>query len=142
MPLQWTSDLEVGVHEIDDQHRDLFLKAAELASALNSQDQPDDERRERVEDAVAVLGTAVVKHFAAEEKLMTRLRWPEYVAHRDQHEDCIDDFARLKRSIETPVTTLIPAEQVNAQFLEWLVDHIRESDQPLAKFINTKLSAA
>lgn len=142
MPVQWTPDLAVGVSEIDDQHRGLFEKANTLVSTLDTFAEPDEEVRDRIEEALGALAEAVVRHFATEEKYMTRLRCPEYAAHRDLHESFIDDFASLKKDIERRAPAACCAAEIVERVLGWFAEHIADSDRRLGAFLNGKLRAA
>lgn len=142
MSVQWTPDLAVGISEIDDQHRALFEKANTLLSTLETSGEFDEGARDRIEDELHALAEAIVRHFAMEEKYMTRLRCPEYVSHRDVHESFIDDFARLKRDIERRAPAAGCAAEVVERVLGWFTEHIADSDRRLGAFLNGKLRAA
>lgn len=79
MHLEWRSMLEVGVAEMDDDHRRLIelLNRAQDASA-------DDDQRASL-SVLHELQDFVAWHFAREELLMARLRYGGSGAHRNEH---------------------------------------------------------
>lgn len=137
MSLQWTPDLAVGVIEIDDQHKELFARVNSLLDAMRQ-----GQGKEQVENTVAFLADYVVTHFAAEERYMLRLRYPDYEAHRKEHEDFIDDFARIKKELQVGGASTSLVIEINRRVGAWLSGHIRRTDKALGAFLSSKLQAA
>lgn len=130
MALNWTSSLAVGVADIDQQHQELFgavnrlLQAAAVAKG-----------RGEIENTVDFLGEYVVRHFAAEEQLMTKRRYPNMAAHKAEHTQFVNEFALIKARVEAegPTTHLVIV--IQRRVCDWLVGHIGKTDKQLGQFL-------
>ncbi|MDP2848764.1 MAG: bacteriohemerythrin [Humidesulfovibrio sp.] len=119
--LMWSSKLETGVPEIDDQHKKLIEIANNVIAAV----------REKlgtlgVDEFVQELREYTIVHFREEEERMEKLRYPEHGAHHTEHE-------RLKHQVKLWQRELYHQERVTVdevrEFLRgWLIDHILQSD--------------
>jgi hemerythrin len=104
MTLQWTPALAVGVEEIDSQHAELFERVERFYEAMltNDRDEPPQLLRFLVE--------YVRFHFAAEERLMSDIRYPDHAAHEEEH-------AAFGRTIER-LTLVLDQEGVTPRFVD------------------------
>ena len=78
--IEWSNNLSVGVDLIDDQHKLLIQKIADLAEAVN--------KTQGAEKILKTLGFMVEYtdfHFSAEEELMKEHDYPEMEYHLKQH---------------------------------------------------------
>jgi len=128
--IEWTTDLAVGVKEIDKQHQEIFRKINTLLDACNA-----GKGKTVVADVIDFLGNYVVEHFGAEEKLMQQYNYPEYPQHKQMHEDFIKSFVALKQSFEKDGVAINVVIQTNKTVVRWLNDHIRNVDKRLGKFL-------
>ncbi|HHY09617.1 MAG TPA: hypothetical protein GX528_03530 [Firmicutes bacterium] len=71
--MRWTADLEIGVKEIDDQHKIWFQKAEELFEAGKNR-----RAKEVIGELLDFLDDYTKQHFAAEEKFMQSIDYPEF----------------------------------------------------------------
>jgi hemerythrin-like metal-binding protein len=105
MALRWTEEYSVGVRELDDHHRELFSL---LDSNLKSVIDKNENSNTIVADSKKLQEYAVT-HFEAEEKLFLKIKYPDTIAHIQEHEEFrkelqkldtlahgTDDLARLK----------------------------------------------
>jgi hemerythrin len=132
MTLEWTSDLRVGVDEIDEQHQELFRRAERLILALRAGD------RGEVEPLVHYLADYVVSHFDCEERWMARAEYPDLQAHQDAHRRFKDDFAALTREYQRKGPTPLMALTVHNWLAEWLRQHICGADVTLARWLGER----
>src|SRR5512134_3985517 len=93
-PIRWTPALAVGDADIDDQHRELFRRAARLIDALRSGD------RGEVLPTLAYLEAYAVHHFAGEERLMRELGYPGLAEHVAAHGRFREEFAAHVREFD------------------------------------------
>jgi hemerythrin len=75
-------------------------------------------------------------HFATEEALMTRHAYPEYNAHKREHEALLHDVDGLLQRYHDG-DALIPFA-IELDLEAWAFKHIVGSDKLLAAFLNTK----
>ena len=80
--MPWTSDLELGVAEIDRQHQWLVQLTNDLHDEL-SQAQP---RREAIGEVLEGLVDYTHNHFIVEEVLFQQHGYPDTPAHKAEHD--------------------------------------------------------
>lgn len=134
MLIQWTPDLAVGVKQIDDQHKELYSRINQLLEACGQ-----GKGREAVAEILRFLEEYVVTHFGDEEKYMKMYSYPGYTAHKSQHTLFIDSLKELKDTFAKygPGINLIIS--TNHVVVDWLNNHIRQTDTKLGAFLKDKL---
>lgn len=130
MAFQWNQGLSVGVQAIDDQHKEIFARVNRLLQAA-SQGKGKDELGQVIE----FLGSYVISHFGAEERLMVQHPYPGAAAHRSQHQQFLRTFTQLAGDFkkEGPTSQLVIALQ--KQVCDWLVNHIGKLDREFGSYI-------
>lgn len=131
---KWTPDLAVGVTAIDKQHQEIFKAIDDLMKACQ-----EGKGREAVGKVIDFLGDYVVKHFGAEEKYMTQLKYPGYKTHKQLHDGFIQSYSKLKEQFEKEGPGLKIVIQTNKVVVDWLENHIRHKDKELGAFLKTRL---
>ena len=116
---------EVGVPEIDQQHRQLVLLANFLNDAIRGMEPPDIIARRFDE---LILYTQF--HFATEERLMERYGYPMEAAHRTVHTRLVEEVGAIKQRLEHG-GELIALQTIK----DWLLDHIEHMDKPMGRFL-------
>lgn len=119
----WTVAHDLGIPELDQQHRQLADRINILAAALQQGDRHAEIGR-LLEEAIA----ATRSHFAAEERLMDSIAFEDAPAHRQIHAQLLDDLCSFlvgndHRSVSMTIRFL----------QEWLLRHIESSDRSLAR---------
>lgn len=115
---QWSSLIEVGIREIDDQHRQLFELAASFAG------QGDEIR---IMKSLAMLCDYVKGHLRDEENLLAAIGYPDLEAHRSAH----GEFRRLLRELLQEARDLSLdqiALRVDRLINGWFYNHILHVD--------------
>lgn len=133
--MNWQTDYQVGVAEIDSQHRRLVEMVNSLHEAMKS-----GSGKSLVPRILNELTEYTVSHFSTEERYMQEARYPEYALHKRQHEELTRQVLQVKAQVESgaPVNTI---EVMN--FLKgWLVNHILGSDKKLGQYIINQRKAA
>lgn len=128
--LEWTDDLRLNVPLIDDQHREIFERLARFREA-------EAEARGKAEVAGALLFLVdyVAEHFAAEEQLMQECEYPHAARHKAEHVA----FRMMLRDFVTcyswsGASTLLKL-QIEHRWESWLINHIKQGDRELARFL-------
>jgi len=134
--LQWTSTLSVGVPELDEQHRELFRRIDRLLTAVLHQDRSEAER------LLAWLRGYVKDHFAAEERLMAEVAYPDAERHVQEHRE----FARRLAAIDADFAAHGPTAAVvfalEQQAVGWLRDHVYFTDVALGRYVHARQASA
>jgi hemerythrin len=134
--ITWYPALEVGVQEVDDQHRELFRRVDALVDAIVARHGP-----EEMGPLFDFLGRYAIEHFTAEEALMRVHGYPQRADHEVEHQSFVEDFAALRREFNREGATALLLVKVNARVVRWLVDHISGTDKELAAFLKAREGA-
>lgn len=128
MLIKWDSSIQVGVKQMDDDHRKLIDIANSLNEAMKS-----GRGREVEGDILNRLLTYAKTHFETEETLMKRNAFKEYEQHKKEHNSLMVDVQIALKDYHEgrgplPINIM--------QFLkDWLINHIKETDKKLGLFL-------
>lgn len=115
----WSSELSIGVHEMDAQHKVLIDKINDLVGVLELDDNKLALAR------FDTLAGFVVKHFTEEEAYMEKIKFPGVEGHKFIHKQLLDQVGKYR--VELAANTLEKAKLVG--FLKlWLKSHIMGID--------------
>ncbi len=132
--IEWTPALEVGLEEMDRQHRQLVKILNELHQAMQAGG--------RQRDLVRVMDELIQYtkfHFSTEERLMAEAAYPGLPRHKQTHQALtakVEEYAAgvLKGRATISLSIL--------QFLkEWLNRHILGTDREFAEFVRSRKAA-
>ncbi len=127
---RWSSDIELGHTEIDEQHKRLLLLGeAVVEQLINSAE------HEPGAVQLQVLIDFAQEHFAFEEALMRSVGYPEGAEHAKYHNSLLRELRtycyRVQRGVHTNPVALI-------SFLwSWIVLHIDLADRNLVAWLKT-----
>jgi hemerythrin len=128
--IKWTPALAVGHAVIDGQHQELFRRLEALLTAMMKGDKAE------VGRLFDFLGSYVVEHFGAEEKLMKENGYPDYPSHKAAHEKFVADYLGLRKSLDASGGGGAALSiKVQNWCGDWLKAHIAGTDQALATFL-------
>lgn len=127
--IQFTKDLETGNQRIDEQHKELINQLNKLHNAMK-------ERRGREETAniISFLENYVVKHFADEEIITSKVVNSIQLTNVRAHKEFIAKVAQFKEEHQKNSITL--TINMYTELSSWLINHIKTIDVklvPLAK---------
>ncbi|CAH2032298.1 bacteriohemerythrin [Trichlorobacter ammonificans] len=129
--LIWGAMFEVGVSDIDAQHRRLFDLANQLADAV---------RVGKGQDVLAEVLTELVRytqtHFAFEEQLMSQHHYPAAAEHRQQHQELVQQVTGFKQRFHAGDQLVV--EESLQFFTHWLSRHIMHIDKAFARDLKAK----
>ena len=131
-PLELTDDLITGIDDIDDQHRQLFKWANEVAS---DEAMADDEK---FFEAMDNLEDYVNYHFRAEEHAMNIYDYDRLEKHGSQHRRLTREVGELYNRSKREGASKGLKIELQDMFADWIVLHIKEWDKPFAAFLKSK----
>ncbi|MDR2258599.1 MAG: bacteriohemerythrin [Treponema sp.] len=128
--VEWDDRYSVGIPLIDDQHKKLLEMTNNLYDAC----------REGSEAATALFKEAVrgtvdyVKyHFAAEERILTNVKYPGFAAHKKEHEGFVLKILQDAKDFEEG-KKFVP--NIFVRYLkDWVLAHIAVEDRKYADYI-------
>ena len=85
--LEWKSEFSVGIQSMDDEHRQMIGLINSVYVELNGRAD-----RDSIEQFLGELYNAIAGHFALEERFMRESGYAEYEAHKDDHENLLDQI--------------------------------------------------
>jgi hemerythrin len=131
---EWNNSYAIGIASIDAQHRTLFDLSAKLHQAMSA-----GQGKAAVGPILERLLQYTQAHFAHEERLMRIHDYPDFVAHKAQHDALtkqVADFSAKFKSGQGAITVQL------LQFLKnWLVNHIKGTDMKYVPHLAAKAVA-
>ena len=131
-----TDDLVTGINDIDNQHRQLFKWANEVA---------DDEALAddgKFMEAANNLQEYVSAHFRAEEQAMETYGFNGLEKHGSQHKRLMREVGQLLLRAKWEGASKGLKIELQYMFADWITLHIKEWDKAFAKFMqNNDLTA-
>jgi hemerythrin len=127
---QFDAKYQVGVEQIDREHRQLFEIVARVYDSLEAR---DDKAQSLIRAAAAELLDYTATHFASEEGLMAQAGYPDLAAHREQHEHLLTRARDMEMRIE--LDDKYVAVELSQFLYRWLIDHIEASDRKFGEFL-------
>ena len=136
--IDWSHELSVGIEEIDGQHQVLVELLNEIHAAIQQ-----GRTAEVTQDILDRLDEYARIHFAVEESLMRVLHYPEYEAHKQEHDRLMTQLNELRQKWQAGKGTV--GFELAQLLKEWLVRHILDIDKRytahfLARGIQPKLA--
>ncbi|WP_448192218.1 bacteriohemerythrin [Azospirillum sp. sgz301742] len=126
-PIAWTSDLAVGVPEIDDEHALLVTLYNDVVRAANQ-----GVSRQMRESILRSLRAYAVFHMDHEDLWMRRHGYPDAEQHRQRHAEFKAAIDTLCAASDEQGTGEHGSMQIMAGFLRgWILGHIRVEDRAL-----------
>lgn len=133
MALLWKDDLITGIDEIDEQHKELFVRIGQLLDACNQ-----GKGKAEVVKTLDFLAEYIEIHFKAEEVIQRNASYPEYEAHKALHDAWVKEVAELRSRLENEGSSVGLVLQVNRTVVDWLTQHIRKADKKLAEYLRSR----
>ncbi len=125
--MPWSSELEVGIAQIDEQHRWLVDRTNQLYDRLAGAE-PD---AAEIGELLDGLMDYTMNHFIVEEEIFQRLGYPQTVEHKAQHD-------RFTAQIMDLLQRHDAGERSGNETLDllagWLVHHILKVDKAYVAF--------
>jgi hemerythrin-like metal-binding protein len=129
--MPWGVKLEIGIDQIDEQHKELVKMVNELHRAMKMK-----MGAKEAGQILTRLADYTVYHFANEETLFEQHQYPDRVAHKEYHDRLVAQVLEFKQEFEEGRAAL---SMDLMQFLtDWLRDHIMKTDRAYAPFFKEK----
>lgn len=126
--MEWSEDLELGLSEIDSQHRWLVNATNELHAELSKGSPSPDQ----VASLLAGLADYTVNHFVTEEILFERFGYPYAAAHHREHSHFVSAVKEWENRHSSGETL---GQEILVFLKEWLRYHIQKSDRAYVPFL-------
>ena len=117
--MKWTSDLELGIEVIDNQHRRIVEYINDLHQAIDRQS------RAEVGEVLEQLVEYTMSHFAFEESLLDEAGYVHSKPHKRMHKLFSRKIGEYQERLEQGHDV---AEELHDMLARWLLTHIRRDD--------------
>ncbi len=127
--LKWSTDLELGLEDIDHQHKQLINMINELSLAI--------EYAQSNSVTLAIVDRLqgyALTHFKAEEEIFSKYNYTDRAGHDSEHEKFNESIKYIRRQcelIDTPMSA-----RIRDFLLAWLGNHIMTKDKEYKSFID------
>ncbi len=126
--IEWSSNLSVGIEEMDQQHRKLISLINQFHDALKAGN------GDQIAAGILVqLVQYTQTHFAAEEKLMARYGYPEFPNHKKLHTVLVEQVGHMAEKIKSG--KMVSPVSIASFLKDWLSQHILGADKLYGQFI-------
>lgn len=88
--LEWNPAFSLGIPAVDLEHREMIALINQCYERLGADTDP-----EAIEQFLGEIHSSISAHFALEEQAMRKAAYPEYEAHKEDHEDLLDEIRDL-----------------------------------------------
>jgi hemerythrin-like metal-binding protein len=128
--IKWQNEYSVLLKDIDEPRRFLAEKLSSFLTRISQ-----NPSAEHIEELNALIDGFRI-HFAKEEKILSKYKYPEVDIHRKEHKSYLRSLIRLRRKIsEDPAD----ADDETLNYLgDFFADHMSFNDQHYAPFIRLK----
>jgi hemerythrin len=127
--IEWRSDFETGIAEVDHEHQELVGLINQLHEEI--QGVTDEETLRRF---LGEVFARISAHFALEETVMRKHRYDEYAAHKAEHEALLDQIRDIMDDFEEG--RYGDAGQALASAVrDWFVNHFKTKDARLHRLL-------
>lgn len=125
----WNENMSVGVAVLDDDHKKLIdMFNGLLKTGIAEKD------RESLSGLLGGLSDYTKVHFAREEDLMERQKYPNLDQHRAAHRYFIDEVQKLCQDNDDSNEMMLRIDLI-LLLKEWLIEHIQNVDAQYTPFM-------
>jgi hemerythrin-like metal-binding protein len=132
--IEWNENLNVGVEEINTQHKKLIALINRLHDEMSQ-----GKGRYIIKEVLHELINYTLTHFVTEEKLMESREYPRGLQHREAHKRLTKKVSDIQEKYRENDFTV--SQQVLSLLHEWLVQHIQKTDMDYARHFAGKVCA-
>lgn len=119
--IKWDESCQVGVQELDDQHKNLFAICNRLIR-LVTDGRVAEVGRETIEELIEY----TEKHFAREEELMRKAGYPASQEHHEEHKHMMNDVLLFKSKY---IAGDLDESEVTEFLIAWILHHVKGIDR-------------
>lgn len=135
----WKGSYELGVPQVDAQHKELFNRVESFMRALRSEGSWE-EKIPKINETLEFMKRYVVEHFRDEEEYQRSINYPRYEAHKQIHTDMVDYVLEVSKQFEQSNYDEYLMQQFGGRLLAWLINHVAAEDQRIADYAKTRRS--
>ena len=129
--VEWDDRYLIGIPLVDEQHKELIRLTNTLYESCL---QGDAAAQASFKEAVRAVVDYVKFHFGAEEQILKNIHYPDFAAHKKEHEEFVKQVLEEVKDFEGG-KKFVP--NVFVRFLrDWILTHIAMEDTKYAVYIH------
>ena len=129
--IEWSESYSVHIKEIDDQHKKLIEIINRLHDSMKA-----GKGKEAISGILSELIDYTGYHFRTEEDLFQQYGYPDFVKHKEEHDELTQKAIDLKTSFDEE--RLMNTIEIIIFLKDWLNTHILGADMNYSVFLNNK----
>jgi hemerythrin len=122
--IAWNDDFNLGIEEIDNEHRALVTLINALHDAMSA-----GASRADIVEGTSRIHALVAAHFAREEAFMREIRYMAYAEHKEDHDLLLDDLHDMIDEVGRDGE--YDEARLSADLQYWFSEHFRTHDARL-----------
>jgi hemerythrin len=126
--INWTDEMSVGSDMLDGHHKKIIECLNRLHPLIDATGRDD-----QVYAVLIMLEDFILVHFSAEEQCMRKAGYPDWHAHKEQHDKMYDLVAGLKSDVDHG--RALDAKHLFDIIYDWLLQHIMGEDKKYVAFL-------
>jgi len=130
IPFAWTRDFEIGISQIDDQHKMLVSLTNELGEAIHMR-----RANHMISEVIYKLEEYTRTHFTAEETMLETIGYSGLYEHRKKHTEFIDFLSSYRVQVTNGKKD---GFDLHDYLGKWLINHIQKSDREYVTDMNSR----
>lgn len=127
--IEWQPQFEIGIPAIDHEHREMIELINRLHAGLTG-----DAPKADIDDFLGEVHADISAHFALEEKTMRDMAYPEYDAHKADHERLLDDIRDIMDAFDADAYFDYGGSLAEGLRV-WFTEHFRTLDARLHRHV-------
>lgn len=122
--LTWKPEFSVGLESVDFEHQEMIRLINEIYDEMKARRDPAS-----LEQFLGDVHFTISAHFALEERLMREARYAEYAAHKEDHEELLEQLRSLMDElVNDPDNGFVSLQE---SLSEWFERHFATFDARL-----------
>jgi len=120
--ITWKDTLSVKVKSIDDQHKKLFEIINNFYENISARSND-----QLILELVKGMKDYTLMHFNTEENYMKECDYPDYIKHKQEHDEFIAKVNELEEKLKNG--TIILSFEITNFLKDWIKNHIMSTDK-------------
>ena len=129
--LVWAPGFELGIEEIDEEHRQIFDVVLQIEESIQRQDMA------RCSNLVSEFMDKIEQHFIHEESYLARIGYPDIEGHSQYHQKLLSKAQVLKKICDSEIE-LGRIERCYEETVNLLLDDVVRGDSEFKSFLEHK----
>ncbi|QGU00008.1 Hemerythrin domain protein [Candidatus Syntrophocurvum alkaliphilum] len=124
--IKWKKEYELGINQIDEQHKKLFEIAGRAYAVLKDEFRID--KYDDIANILEELKNYTIYHFETEENLMKEIGYKKFLSHKVSHDDFIEKINNIDLEAVDDAQDQYLLEVLDF-IIDWIDKHILGADK-------------